>query len=178
MGMQFSPMYQPVSTKTIKADGDLDLGNYDLIATDVTVNGVVMLNGELVTTPPYQDLNFVAYTIPSTPNTGINYTSEYQVTEIAAVPNVINTLWGSYTNLVVPTISVTFTVKYNSANGTSGETRILFNDVAVHTSALAYNNNTATFTVDCNPTIKNVIKVLGRYLTVTPDITTFYLKRV
>lgn len=34
MGMQFSPMYQPVSTKTIKADGDLNVNPYDLLATD------------------------------------------------------------------------------------------------------------------------------------------------
>lgn len=34
MGMQFSPMYQPVSTKTIKADGDLDVSPYDVIAYD------------------------------------------------------------------------------------------------------------------------------------------------
>ena len=34
MGMNFSPMYQPVSTKTIKADGDLNISPYDLIAYD------------------------------------------------------------------------------------------------------------------------------------------------
>lgn len=34
MGMQFSPMYQPVSTKTIKADGDLNVSPYDVIAYD------------------------------------------------------------------------------------------------------------------------------------------------
>lgn len=34
MGMQFSPMYQPVSTKTIKADGDLDVSPYDITAYD------------------------------------------------------------------------------------------------------------------------------------------------
>ena len=34
MGMNFSPMYQPVSTKTIKADGDLNIDPYDLIAVD------------------------------------------------------------------------------------------------------------------------------------------------
>lgn len=34
MGMNFSPMYQPVSTKTIKADGDLNVDPYDVIAVD------------------------------------------------------------------------------------------------------------------------------------------------
>lgn len=34
MGMNFSPMYQPVSTKTIKADGDLDVSPYDVIGYD------------------------------------------------------------------------------------------------------------------------------------------------
>lgn len=34
MGMNFSPMYQPVSTKTIKADGDLDVNPYDVLAVD------------------------------------------------------------------------------------------------------------------------------------------------
>lgn len=34
MGMQFSPMYQPVSTKTIKADGDLNVSPYDVEAYD------------------------------------------------------------------------------------------------------------------------------------------------
>lgn len=40
MGMQFSPMYQPVSTKTIKADGDLNVNPYDLLATDVKCDTV------------------------------------------------------------------------------------------------------------------------------------------
>lgn len=40
MGMQFSPMYQPVSTKTIKADGDLNINPYDLLATDVKCDTV------------------------------------------------------------------------------------------------------------------------------------------
>lgn len=34
MGMNFSPMYQPVSTKTIKADGDLNVSPYDVEAYD------------------------------------------------------------------------------------------------------------------------------------------------
>lgn len=34
MGMNFSPMYQPVTTSTIKADGDLNVSPYDLIAYD------------------------------------------------------------------------------------------------------------------------------------------------
>lgn len=34
MGMNFSPMYQPVSTKTIKADGDLNVSPYDVIGYD------------------------------------------------------------------------------------------------------------------------------------------------
>ena len=40
MGMNFSPMYQPVSTKTIKADGDLNVNPYDLLATDVKCDTV------------------------------------------------------------------------------------------------------------------------------------------
>ena len=40
MGMNFSPMYQPVSTKTIKADGDLNINPYDLLATDVKCDTV------------------------------------------------------------------------------------------------------------------------------------------
>lgn len=40
MGMQFSPMYQPVTTKTIKADGDLNVNPYDLLATDVKCDTV------------------------------------------------------------------------------------------------------------------------------------------
>lgn len=40
MGMYFSPMYQPVSTKTIKADGDLNINPYDLLATDVKCDTV------------------------------------------------------------------------------------------------------------------------------------------
>lgn len=40
MGMNFSPMYQPVSTKTIKADGDLNISPYDLLATDVKCDTV------------------------------------------------------------------------------------------------------------------------------------------
>ena len=35
MGMSFSPMYAPSSTTTIKADGDLNINPYDLLATDV-----------------------------------------------------------------------------------------------------------------------------------------------
>lgn len=35
MGMSFSPMYQPVTSSTIKADGDMDISPYDLLATDV-----------------------------------------------------------------------------------------------------------------------------------------------
>ena len=34
MGMNFSPMYQPVSTNTIKADGDLNVSPYDVEAYD------------------------------------------------------------------------------------------------------------------------------------------------
>lgn len=34
MGMSFNPMYQPVTTSTIKADGDLNVSPYDLIAYD------------------------------------------------------------------------------------------------------------------------------------------------
>ena len=40
MGMNFNPMYQPVSTKTIKADGDLNINPYDLLATDVKCDTV------------------------------------------------------------------------------------------------------------------------------------------
>ena len=40
MGMNFSPMYQPVSTKTIKSDGDLNINPYDLLATDVKCDTV------------------------------------------------------------------------------------------------------------------------------------------
>lgn len=34
MGMQFNPMYQPTSTKTITVDGDLNLNPYDVLAVD------------------------------------------------------------------------------------------------------------------------------------------------
>ena len=34
MGMQFNPMYQPVTTTTIKADGDLNVSPYDVEAYD------------------------------------------------------------------------------------------------------------------------------------------------
>lgn len=69
MGMNFSPMYQPVSTKTIKADGDLNVNPYDLLATDVkcdtveasefvggvgnftTIYGNLISNAQLSTTP-------------------------------------------------------------------------------------------------------------------------------
>lgn len=40
MGMNFSPMYQPTSTKTINVDGDLNLNPYDLLATDVKCDTV------------------------------------------------------------------------------------------------------------------------------------------
>lgn len=40
MGMSFNPMYQPVTTTTIKADGDMDISPYDLQCTDVYADTV------------------------------------------------------------------------------------------------------------------------------------------
>lgn len=40
MGMSFSPMYQPVTTRTIKADGDMNISPYDLLCTDVHTDTV------------------------------------------------------------------------------------------------------------------------------------------
>ena len=40
MGMSFNPMYQPVTTTTIKADGDMDISPYDLLCTDVYADTV------------------------------------------------------------------------------------------------------------------------------------------
>lgn len=40
MGMSFSPMYQPVTSSTIKADGDMDISPYDLLCTDVYADTV------------------------------------------------------------------------------------------------------------------------------------------
>lgn len=40
MGMSFSPMYQPVTSSTIKADGDMDISPYDLLCTDVHADTV------------------------------------------------------------------------------------------------------------------------------------------
>lgn len=34
MGMSFSPMYQPITSSNLTVDGDLNLGQYDIIATD------------------------------------------------------------------------------------------------------------------------------------------------
>lgn len=38
--MSFSPMYQPVTTTTIKADGDMDISPYDLQCRDVLADTV------------------------------------------------------------------------------------------------------------------------------------------
>lgn len=34
MGMSFSPMYQPITSSNLTVDGDLNLGKYDIIASD------------------------------------------------------------------------------------------------------------------------------------------------
>lgn len=34
MGMNFSPMYQPITSSNLTVDGDLNLGKYDIIAAD------------------------------------------------------------------------------------------------------------------------------------------------
>lgn len=34
MGMSFSPMYQPITSSNLTVDGDLNLGQYDIIAVD------------------------------------------------------------------------------------------------------------------------------------------------
>lgn len=34
MGMSFSPMYQPITSSNLTVDGDLNLGQYDIIAAD------------------------------------------------------------------------------------------------------------------------------------------------
>lgn len=34
MGMSFSPMYQPITSSNLTVDGDLNLGQYDILATD------------------------------------------------------------------------------------------------------------------------------------------------
>ena len=52
MGMNFSPMYQPVSTKTIKADGDLDVNPYDLLATDIKCDTVTVDYTSLLNSTP------------------------------------------------------------------------------------------------------------------------------
>lgn len=41
MGMEFYPMYQPVTTVTIKADGNLNVNPYDVLATNVRCNTAV-----------------------------------------------------------------------------------------------------------------------------------------
>lgn len=40
MGMSFSPMYQPVTSSSLKADGDLDISPYDLLCTDAYADTV------------------------------------------------------------------------------------------------------------------------------------------
>lgn len=70
MGMNFSPMYQPVSTKTIKADGDLNINPYDLLATDVkcdTVEATEFVGG----VGNFDTVNISPS--PTTTNTGVTY---------------------------------------------------------------------------------------------------------
>ena len=93
MGMNFSPMYQPVSTKTIKADGDLNINPYDLLATDVkcdTVEASEFVGGvgnfSSLTRTNIEGFNVVGTTV----NTGItigNITGVYEYTPSGNFPN-------------------------------------------------------------------------------------------
>ena len=74
MGMNFSPMYQPVSTKTIKADGDLNVNPYDLLATDVKcdtveadefVGGVGNFSSLVVASNLYPKYNITSEVLPN-----------------------------------------------------------------------------------------------------------------
>lgn len=74
MGMQFNPMYQPVSTKTIKADGDLNINPYDLLATDVKcdtveatefVGGVGNFSSLVVSSNLYPKYNITSKVLPN-----------------------------------------------------------------------------------------------------------------
>lgn len=124
MGMNFSPMYQPVSTKTIKADGDLNINPYDLLATDVkcdTVEASEFVGGvgnfSSLTRTTIEGLNVIGTSV----NTGIqigNIAGMYDIGGRADFPNpgVEFTLVPEFT-VNFTTNSTSETININSVEG-------------------------------------------------------------
>lgn len=108
MGMNFSPMYQPVSTKTIKADGDLDVSPYDVIAYDGnfdTVEADEFVGGVG---------NFSSTTVRGTLNdTGIKIGSYTQSIEPISYSGALDIAYGvSYTIGSITTNDLSFEAQY------------------------------------------------------------------
>lgn len=92
MGMNFSPMYQPVSTKTIKADGDLNIDPYDLIAVD----------GKFDTVEADEFVGGVG-NFSNTISSNFTYNGVLSTTQNGNAAIVINALSGSFTSTEVNT---------------------------------------------------------------------------
>lgn len=108
MGMQFSPMYQPVSTKTIKADGDLNISPYDITAYDGsfdTVEADEFVGGVG---------NFSSTTVRGTLNdTGIKIGSYTQSIEPISYSGTLDIAYGvSYTIGSITTNDLSFEAQY------------------------------------------------------------------
>lgn len=142
MGMNFSPMYQPVSTKTIKADGDLNINPYDLLATDVkcdTVEATEFVGGVG---------NFSSVLV------GLNTTGGLFSTTLSTsgMPlfNSDNTNTGSFTisasNFVTPSALMDFTVTVESWYNGSFTTVITIAGFGSQTLTLPSKNSKATAT--------------------------------
>ena len=139
MGMNFSPMYQPVSTKTIKADGDLNVNPYDLLATDVkcdTVEASEFVGGvgnfTSLTRANIEGFNVVGTTV----NTGIplgSITGIYEYSPSQAFPNPGNEF------VLVPEFSVDFEVN------SSTETFDILNVEGVANTSIAMTNYAGAF---------------------------------
>ena len=142
MGMNFSPMYQPVSTKTIKADGDLNVspydveaydGRFDTVEADEFVGGVGNFSSMIV---------------------GLNTTGGLLSTTLSTTGmplfNSDNTNTGSFTitasNFVAPSALLDFTVTVKSFYNGSFSTVISVADVGSQTLTLPSNGSTATAT--------------------------------
>lgn len=132
MGMQFSPMYQPVSTKTIKADGDLNVSPYDVIGYDgkfdtveadefvggvgnfSTIYGNLISSAQLSTTPNGNVVaSFAEFGKPSESYTA--YQAGIQIGQIPFPSNVGLLKIGEQTN----NVNISFTLHVKSTGSTT-----------------------------------------------------------
>ena len=165
MGMQFSPMYQPVSTKTIKADGDLNVspydveaydGRFDTVEADEFVGGVGNFTSSSATTFYYKGNISIESTagpligtIPAQSTATVNgsrlrsgiYLNEIEYPKYYGCINIEQAT-------VLGQLYLQFTVNIVPVNGSSTTVSILKDDVEVTTLTItAGNSSTAANSV-------------------------------